>query len=55
MNLKKMLGLQTQSEKLAEYLKLSRELEKVGTESQLLAENYSLNKSQVDRDRKSVV
>lgn len=48
MNLKKMLGLQTQSEKLAEYLKLSRELEKVGTESQLLAENYSLNKSQVD-------
>lgn len=48
MNLKKILGLQTQSEKLAEYLKLSRELEKVGSESQLLADNYSLNKSQMD-------
>lgn len=48
MNIKKFLGLQTQVEKIKEYRQLQQELYSLNGETQLLADNFALQKSQVD-------
>lgn len=48
MNIKKLLGMQSQKEKIKEYRQLQQELSVLNNEATLLAESYSLQKSQLD-------
>lgn len=48
MGIRKILGFRTQMEKIREYRELVRELESIDKETALLADNFALQKSQVD-------
>lgn len=48
MNIKKLLGLQSQEEKIRDYRALYKALNEIKAQTETLAEDYSLQKSQVD-------
>lgn len=48
MNIKKLLGLQSQEEKIKDYRALYKALNEIEAQTETLAEDYSLQKSQVD-------